>query len=474
MERWISSGKTKVSLVAGQRSWANADKLDDEITVETVPLSDPSAPQMTDLKDDTEIEIMQTEPIPEAADIAEPDEDRTIVPSPVPQISDLVVETIQTEVDVDMMTEDEPIESTSPAIEGAAPQLVNETTETMTVNVAESPALPQAPAPPVIAEIEAELDSMFFVDTEPALVEEDPFYIDTQPGNASSSGTKPKYHASSSQALGHREATVSSDEEIVFAPKTYKQPQPINVDMSQASGSRPSRTTAPEPKRPIAVAPKISRAQKKAAKKEKKKGGSKKSKRFQRQPELVDGSDIEWGSDGPPRRAEIMGLEGVDESDGEDDVAVLRDYLEGTLLNAKTGSADEMDDDQELGSDEVDEAIDIEMMRQFGAGVKQWNNDGSAGSGSGDDSDGQEGSDSEEDDDSHMEDASESDSDDEEDTIDVDALEAEVAAEQDIDRQLAIALEKGEEDSDIEELFTGKSGWGDETDWFLQSMTVSP
>lgn len=468
-----------MSLAAGQASCVAADRADDEITIETVPLSDPSAPQMTDLKDDTEIEVMQTEAIPEVADIKETDQQGDeLAPGPVPRNSprnsDLVIETITTEVDIDMTTDEPPsdrLETTLPSSEEA--QVVPESIEAMAVEEAESPELPSVPASITAAQVEEELDSMFFVDTEPALVEEDPFYIDTLPENASSSTSKPKYHASSSHALGHREDVASSDEEIVFAPKAYKQPQPINIDMSQASGSRPARTTAPEPKRSIALEPKISRAQKKAAKKEKKKKGGKKSKRLQRQPELVDGSDIEWGSDGPPRGAEIMGIEGVDESDGEDDVAVLRDYLEGTLLNAKTGSGDEMDDDQELDSDEVDEAIDIEMMRQFGAGVKQWNDDGSAESVSGDDSDAQDGSDSEEDDDSHMEDVSGSDSDDEEETIDVDALEAEVAAEQDIDRQLAIALEKGEEDSDIEELFTGKSGWGDETDWFLQSMTVS-
>lgn len=453
----------------------NADEADDEITIETVPLSDPSAPQMTDLKDDTEIEVMQTEAIPEVTNLVGPDQqDDELEPSPVPQPSDPVIETITTEVDIDMTTEESPSErletTVSPSDEA---QLVTGPAETVAVEVAELPEPPSVPALTTAAQVEEELDSMFFVDTEPALIEEDPFYIDTLPGNASSSTSKPKYHASSSQALGHREDVVSSDEEIVFAPKAYQQPQPINVNMSMASGSRPARTTAPEPKRSIALEPKISRAQKKAAKKEKKKKGGKKSKRLQRQPELVDGSDIEWGSDGPPRGAEIMGIEGVDESDGEDDVAVLRDYLEGTLLNAKTGSGDEMDDDQELDGDEVDEAIDIEMMRQFGAGVKQWNDDGSAGSVPGDDSEGLEGSDSEEDDDSHMEDVSGSESDDEEETIDVDALEAEVAAEQDIDRQLAIALEKGEEDWDIEELFTGKSGWGDETDWFLQSMTVS-
>jgi len=444
--------------------------VDDEITIETVPLSDPSAPQMTNLEDDTEIEIMNLD---SAEDQAEPAE--------TAQQHDAITLTSDAEtshtsptplqVDIDMSEEEPSIQpDVPPPAHDAAPSPV-ETEPTETIQVAQVQIeLPQEPLPPSSQAVEEELDSLFFVDTAPALVEEDPFYVDVQPGQASSPPSKPKYHTSSRQALGHREAAASSDEEIVFVSKSYGQPQPIQVDMPKASGSRPARSLIPETKRAAAPPPKISRSQKKATKKEKKKSG-KKSKRAKRQAEFVDGSDIEWGSDGPPRGAQILGIEGVEESDGDDDddVAVLRDYLEGTLLNAKTGSGDEMDDDQEMDDDEVDDAIEIDMMKRFGASVSQWNDDASIGSGSGDDDS--------EDDDSHMgemEGESESDSDDDsEDGIDVDALELDAKAEEDIDRQLALALEKGEEDSDIEELFTGKSGWADETDWFLQSMTVS-
>jgi hypothetical protein len=443
---------------------------DDEITIETVPLSDPSAPQMTNLEDDTEIEIMNVESTEDQAEPAETAQQNDV------SISNSEVEASHTsptplQVDIDMSEEEPPIqpgESTS-APHAAPSPVATEPPETIQVAQVEI-ELPQEPLPPSAQAAEEELDSLFFVDTAPALVEDDPFYVDVQPGQASSPPSKPKYHTSSRQALGHREAAASSDEEIVFVSKSYGQPQPIQVDMPKASGSRPTRSLVPETKRAAAPPPKISRSQKKATKKEKKKSG-KKSKRAKRQAEFVDGSDIEWGSDGPPRGAQILGIEGVEESDGDDDddVAVLRDYLEGTLLNAKTGSSDEMDDDQEMDDDdEVDDAIEIDMMKRFGASVSQWNDDASIGSGSGDDDS--------EDDDSHMgeiEGESESDSDDSEDGIDVNALELDVKAEEDIDRQLALALEKGEEDSDIEELFTGKSGWADETDWFLQSMTVS-
>jgi len=443
---------------------------DDEITIETVPLSDPSAPQMTNLEDDTEIEIINmdsTDDREEPADTVEQDHAFT---------SDSVVEASPTsptplQVDIDISEEEPSIQPdvSISATHASTSRPAAEPTET--IQVAEVQIeLPQRPLPPSAQAAEEEIDSLFFVDTAPALVEEDPFYVDVQPGQASSASSKPKYHTSSRQALGHREATASSDEEIVFVSKSYGQPQPIQVDMPKPSGSRPTRSMIPETKRAAAPPPKISRSQKKATKKEKKKSG-KKSKRAKRQAEFVDGSDIEWGSDGPPRGAQILGIEGVEESDedDDDDVAVLRDYLEGTLLNAKTGSSDEMDDDQEMDDDEVDDAIEIDMMKRFGASVSQWNDGASIGSMSCDDET--------EDDDSHMaemEGESESDSDDDSEAeIDVDALELDAKAEEDIDRQLALALEKGEEDSDIEELFTGKSGWADETDWFLQSMTVS-
>jgi len=444
---------------------------DEEITIETVPLSDPSAPQMTNLEDDTEIEIMNVENTEDQSEPAETAQQHDAI-SLTSEVEASHTSPTPLQVDIDM-SEEEP--SIQPDVSVSAPDAIispvaAEPTEI--IQVAEVQIeLPEVPLPPSVQAAEEELDSLFFVDTAPALVEEDPFYVDVQPGQASSPPSKPKYHTSSRQALGHREAGASSDEEIVFVSKSYGQPQPIQVDMPKASGSRPSRPLVPETKRSAAAPPpKISRSQKKATKKEKKKSG-KKSKRAKRQAEFVDGSDIEWGSDGPPRGAQILGIEGVEESDGDDDddVAVLRDYLEGTLLNAKTGSSDEMDDDQEMDDDEVDDAIEIDMMKRFGASVSQWNDDASTGSMSCDDDS--------EDDDSHMgemEGESTSDSDDDsEDGIDVDALELDAKAEEDIDRQLALALEKGEEDSDIEELFTGKSGWADETDWFLQSMTVS-
>jgi hypothetical protein len=433
---------------------------------------------MTNMEDDVEIELVQQDRTSTSTDTPESssytEEEESINPGSV-------VETFPSqalEADrTDEASSEEVLEGSSATSEDVSIQVVAEEIEVDEEDIEEVfEPVPQQPT----NDAEEEVDSLFFVDTapEPALVEEESlFYVDTQPGQASSSTSKPIYNASNQQALGHREEVVSSDEEIVFAPKTYKQPQPIQIDMAQASGSRKPRPIATKSivERSPPPSAKVSRAQKKAAKKEKKKGGGKKAKKLRRQPELrMDGSDIEWGSDGPPG-GDMLAAAGLDGSDGEDDVAILRDYLEGTILNAKTGSADEMDNDQGMESDEVDEAIDLEMMKRFGAGVRQWNENGSAGSISGEDSAGSASEeDEDDDDDSHVgegegesEDVSDSDSDE---GIDVDGLEAEM--EEDIDRQLALALAKGEEDSDIEELFTGKSGWGEE-DWFLQSMAVS-
>lgn len=457
---------------------------------------------MTNLQDDTEIEILEEEAMDESMPPSEPE------PTPEPDISP------DQPVDDELEPTSEPavppiqhIDTTlSPSANTPVPVadniadisgvvVVEETIVTAPQQpiaakpISETIKSPFRPKPrfvsrPVDVEAEAEIDSLFFVDTEPAaLVEETPFYLDTAPGPSTSHNKKPMYKSETGPALGHAQDPVSSEEEIVFAPRKYKQPQPTQVDMSQASGSRPTRS---RPSPPAAVlAPShpraMTRAQKKAAKKDKKKGVGKKLQRARRQAKMADASDIEWGSDGPPR-GKVADIEGLEESESEndDDVAILQDYLAGTLLNAKQSSDDEMDADQDLDSDEVDEALQLDMMRRFGEGVSQWNQTGAAVPGSDDGSEedsviGEEQEEDEEESDSddieiEIDDDSDSDSDSGEDDGEGIILDGDTEA--DIDRQLALALEKGEEDSDIEELFTGKQGWGDEEDWFLQSMTV--
>jgi hypothetical protein len=448
---------------------------------------------MTNLRDDTEIEIQEEEEAEEEDDgvveslISEP-QPNTEVPSveaftePVPSEPEII------DVSPDSAAE----EKLEPAIREEPPESGTGQGPTSSPTL----ALDNAPVVPVDMEIEAEVDSLFFVDTEPApaLADESPFYLDTAP-STSNTNNKPMYKSEKRAALGHASIAAMSDEDIVFAPKKYKQPQPIQVDMSQASGSRHSRNrptapvAAPAPSQPRAM----TRAQKKAAKKDKKKGGGKKLQRARRQAEMADASDIEWGSDGPPRGGAMPVIEGLEDSDDDnhdDDVAILQDYLAGTLLNAQQSSDEEMDAEQAMDSDEVDEALQLDMMRRFGEGVSRWNQDGTGASGLASD----EGSDDEsalgeevDDGDSDsdemdvegidVEDDTGSDSDSDSDSDVKDRITLDVDAEADIDRQLALALENGEEDSDIEELFTGKSGWGDrdgdEADWFLQSMTVS-
>lgn len=448
------------------------------------------------LRDDTEIEISEErvskgellpwepEYTPEsAAPSAKPVDSETPVPfsRPAPAVAD-----------VDRLSEDKAIvgdETSATVIKHRAAS--HQSVETKPVAIATTSPFktkPQFVSRPVDVEAEAEVDSLFFVDTEPepALVKESPFYLDTAPGPSSSTLNKPLYKSEIRPALGHAPCPASSDEEIVFAPRQFKQPQPIQVNMSQASGSRPTRNRPSPPAATSAPShPRaMSRAQKKAAKKDKKKGGSKKLQRSRRQAEIADTSDIEWGSDGPPR-GKNSGIEGIDESDEEndDDVAILQDYLAGTLLNAKQSSDEDMDADQDMDSDEVDEALQLDMMRRFGEGVSQWDPSGivASGSASGSDDDPvmgeEEEMDGDESDSDVLEieidnyDESNSDTDSSEDGGEDNILDRDTEA--DIDRQLAMALAKGEEDSDIEELFTGKQAWGNEEDWFLQSMTVS-
>lgn len=474
-ERWTSSSKLKVSAASLllHSCWA-ADEADGDITVDKLPLSDPSAPQMTDLADEMEVEILDPAAVSLSGQLSGPEE---LVP----------VSTIPAQL-LDDVDATHTLGSPPTVPDSHDPKFATIATQPdeLAQGIAELSAGDKN-----AAAVETEDETAFFVDTTPAPLagtseDDDLFYVDTAPEASESPVGTTSYVHDVSTTLGQRRPSLpesdDEDEEIVFAPRTYKQPQPITLDpQPQASSSRPHGHVSPPPvvSRTFVNPKAMTRAQKKTAKKEKKKG--KRSRRANRQAELAEASDVDWGSDGPPDR-DIMDIDGVEESDGEDDVAVLRDYLAGTLLNERTKDQDEVEDeeeDEELDSDEVDEAIDTDLMKQFGEGVRGWNGEGIADSDASeeeDDSDDQaveeQLADDDDDDDSSegsSQDGSGSYTDDESDDdsgIDVDQLE------HDIDRQLAEALEQGEEDSEMEELFTGKEGWGDDTDWFIQSMEV--
>ena len=461
-------------------------------------MSDPSAPQMMDLHDTIEVEIRD----PEALEAIETDLPEEVAST---LARDSPVALMSRSLDADdaipsgiAETEDLPMEDTSPSEPVSAES--QDQAKPMSDDVTELLSATE----PTTESIEIDEEEVsFFVDTTPAPQEpspppeDDPFYVDIEPDQPTESSSKPLYRPDAGAAIGRRKAkSVSSDEEIVFAPRKYKQPQPIMLDMPQPQASSSKPTPRAEPTTVIDRAfagpkhkPKgMSRAQKKAAKKDKKKGVGKKLRREKRQAERAVGSDIEWGSDGPPSgkpRADGLEMEGLSDSDqaDEDDIAVLQDYLAGTLLNEKDGSPnDDSDEDsdsvvEELDSDEVDEAIEIDMMKQFGDDVSQWNQNGDIDAGSTDEEeeeeeeeeegDGEGGSDS---------DASDWEDDSEDGTSDEDLGDEAIAQqmEEDIDRQLAKALEEGDsDDSEMEELFSGKAGWGNETDWFIQSMEVS-
>jgi hypothetical protein len=98
--------------------------------------------------------------------------------------------------------------------------------------------------------------------------------------------------------------------------------------------------------------PKPGRKAKKAAKREKRKTrgtGKKATKRSGF--DAMEGSDIEWGSDGLPAGV-FDGEAAIDDMVEDDDehLAVLKDYLAGTKLGAASDSDSECDDGAEAGT----------------------------------------------------------------------------------------------------------------------------
>jgi hypothetical protein len=326
--------------------------------VEALPMSDPSAPQMTDLRDMTEVDILMPEIMAEA----------TLPPPPA-----LIARTHGS-------GRIESVDGSETGQEDAAEEDSDHAAEVemeLEVEAMFSDPRPKPSAPPAIRQLTPNLpeedgSSMFYIDTEPDL-------------NASTSA--PVYTTTSSATLGtarSRKISGKSDEEqIVFAPKTYKQPKPISIAVT----SKPSQ---PAPivdlsgdilqDRDIERAT-TSRRDKKAAKREKRKGNKKKNGKGKgRKGGAMDvDSEIEWGSDGPPPK--VMAVQGERE---DYDVAILRDYLAGTLLNAKIEAEEEEEErleraaarekkglqpESEEEDEDEDDEVDLEAMRTFGESV---------------------------------------------------------------------------------------------------------
>ncbi|ORY32323.1 hypothetical protein BCR39DRAFT_47178 [Naematelia encephala] len=316
----------------------------EHIHVEALSLSDPSAPQMTDLQDDTEIEIQW----PQAAAF--------------PSASD-------TGLDEDSAESEDPIHVTGHRV---ADFLALGTTPPQNVENASNSSLSEVEASNEPSEDEVELDEVeegeakldqdqSTVDVSMVEVEEETslFFVDTEP--AASHSAVPSYERVDGTTLGQQtlvDPTTNSDEEkIVFIPKTYREPEPITIPVPLPPLENTFRDprTIIQPDEEMSIRAR-SRRDKKAAKREKRHNRGKKAQKARRLPEPIEGSDMEWGSDGPPPVIlDVEGLEEMGEDDAEDDMAVLRDYLAGTLLNAE-----DEDEDGDEGDEDKDEDEGIE------------------------------------------------------------------------------------------------------------------
>ena len=186
---------------------------------------------------------------------------------------------------------------------------------------------------------------------------DDLFYIDTTPSEPVAG---PSYTSLPTVPLGtHSPLSSSDDDEFVYQPRVFPKPQPISLPAPEKRSASPIRMPPPLSEGKRQEPHTLSRKQRKAQKRDKRKA----NKGQGRQPAGLDyGSDIDWGSDGPPQKVIEMNM-GMDE-DPELDVEVLRDYLAGTLLNAQQSeSSDEIVDQQEESeeSEESEEELDEDI-----------------------------------------------------------------------------------------------------------------
>ena len=178
------------------------------------------------------------------------------------------------------------------------------------------------------------------------------------------------------------------------------------------------------------------RKTKKAAKREKRSRKIKPRRSAVRR-DVREASDVEWGSDGPPDG--ILDVEGV-EGDEEDDMAILRDYLAGTLLGKGA--------DSDLEEGEADEAVAKDEVAMFAGGRRD------VGSAAVDD-EAMAADDS----------AGEVIGDDEDSDSDLDDLQG---ALEGLDEE-----EDGDASDDSDDgRFAGKQEWEDDNDWFIRNMEV--
>ena len=287
---------------------------------------------------------------------------------------------------------------------------------------------------------DATQSSLFFVDTDPAAEDQNTEIVYDPTG----------------EPLGQT-VEEPSEEEIILQPRKFAKPQPIQIHVP-SSGKTPAVTAIDASTQLLGAPTQISRKQKKALKKEKRRRNkSKKEKKGRRRQQDLEGSDVDWGSDGPP--AGLLDSDGMNEDeDGEGDVQVLRDYLTGTILGATVDRA-EADDDNE----ESDDSDTLAMTLAYDAAVETGDNEAFALNSEEEDNpdieETESGSSDEEENEQGEDDAADDTEDDE------DFLDSDVEGLWKLEGQDKESLN----DEDLDKLFSGKDSW-DETEWFIRNM----
>ena len=496
----------------------------EQVTIDVEPLSNPAAPQMNDLNDELEVELMM--PHMEASIPAQPPITSWTPPRPAvakaderPEESQILLEQLVNEsaegedsddyeTDDDDVMEETPAEidsagiipsgSASPAVEldsevadqtqaddlvaavlssASAEQIVQDVTEAeiSAETVASDKAAVDREAVPSLADTvmemeesltQEEADSLFFVDTEPvSILEQHTITYET---------------ASAAPLGGTSERAPSPDEEeIVFKRRTFPQPKPLVLEVP-AARPKPAQDEMAPPlesmNRVIVSAAQLNRRQKKALRKEKRtRNKGKAREKNTRRLQAYDGSDVEWGSDGPPSKKFLDGE--ASDNDMDDDMTVLRDYLAGTKLGAKAGG-----DDDAAESEEDDDEMEIAMSKAYDEAAMLGGDDEFELNSDEEDNPDIETSD---DDEIDVEAAISSDSE--------GGLNDQVANEEEQDGEASDSDSEGDDSSDIgdirfssarvgveedsdsddesDDLFNAKDSW-DETEWFIRNMEV--
>ena len=237
---------------------------------------------------------------------------------------------------------------------------------------------------------------------------------------------------------------TSDDEQIVFTPA-----DPPRAVTPQESRSNEDHSSAPQPpiiSRVFVNPHQMTRREKKSLKKDKR-GRVKRKKKNTRKAQAYEGSDLDWGSDGPP--VEILDV--VDAAEAEEvDVAILRDYLAGTLLNAQE-SGTESEGSKSLPSFTRGNEDDREVIEILSSGEED-NPDP--------------------DDSASVQEiffVADSDSSSESESVE-EITEAQVSLPKRQARK-ARFRDDGNEPEHLDDLFHGRDSWG-ETQWFIRNMEV--